>query len=444
MPSILEALQWPTTTLDAAEAPPGPNTTVITTLEIDTWENWSEFTFENIMAIFGNLLSRDYLGQKEPVAMERDVEVYNEESADGGLRRFPFPVINSALGSLTEVREDAPYYGYGTRVKGKGMKPDWSCISNLAKMDSGYINLVPGDTKTSAKFNPDMLQSNLEEWRKVVIQLATYADGHRVRYGFIVTDKLVVVLRFVREVSARGVGANLPQRSTRTKGSTRDPTPQSSSESEITSNQSSQDYGRGQDLRAEFKAIRWSTHGRGKLTAKLALFALAMMSLHGDNYIASRYPKINSWRGGPDGIRHNTSGEFRKMEKRGLVMDEPEGEEPKSMEPKGKEPEGEDFEGDDEEDDEEDNEEDNEEDEPQISATASIIGDTDHLAPDITRLRNVKKVEFTKRKGVWYYKDCLGKPVPYKEGQFEYDTTLKRYVKSGRRYKYVAKSLPDM
>lgn len=261
--------------------------------------------------------------------------------------------------------------------------------------------------------------------------MAAYADGHRVRYGFIVTDVSVIVLRFVREGSAPGVGANLPRRSTRNKRPTRDPTPQSSSEAEITSSQSSEDYGRGQDLRTEFKAIDWSTHGRGNLTAKLALFALAMMSLHGDNYMACGYAKINSWRGGPDGIRHNTSGEFRMKGTRGYDMDEPMSEEPKS-----KEPEGEDF--------EEDDEDDEEEDEPQISATASIIGDTDHLAPDITRLKMVNNGEFTKQKGVWYYKDCRGKPVPYKEGQFEYDTTLKRYVRSGRRYKYVAKRLPDM
>lgn len=434
-PTVLEALQWPTTALNAAEAPPGPNTRVITTVEICTWDNWSEFTFDNIMAIFGNHLKKDYLGQRWPVAMERDVEVYNEESVDGGLRRFPFPVINSALGSSTEVQQNAPYYGYGTRVKGNRMKPDWSCTSNLAKKGSGYINLVPGDTKTSAKFNPDMIKSNFEEWKKVVTQLAAYADGHRVRYGFIVTDVSVIVLRFVREGSAPGVGANLPRRSTRNKRPTRDPTPQSSSEAEITSSQSSEDYGRGQDLRTEFKAIDWSTHGRGKLTAKLALFALAMMSLHGYNSMDCGYPKINSWRGGPDGIRHNTSGEFRMKETRGYDMDEPMSEEPKS-----KEPEGEDFE----EEDEEDDGDDEEEDEPQISATASIIGDTDHLAPDITRLKMVNNVEFTKQKGVWYYKDCRGKPVPYKEGQFEYDTTLKRYVSSGRRYKYVAKRLPDM
>ncbi|KID82871.1 Armadillo-like helical [Metarhizium guizhouense ARSEF 977] len=193
-----------------------------------------------------------------------------------------------------------------------------------------------------------MLKSNFKEWKKVVRQLAAYADEHRVRYGFIVTDKLVVVLRFSRkrEVAARGVGANLPIRSTRA------PTPQVSSESDIPSSQSFEDDDRGQDLGVEYKAIPWSTHGRGRLTAKLALVALAMMSLHGDNYIASSYPKINTWRGGPNGIRHNTSAEFRKMAARGLVMDEP----------KSKEPEGEDFEEEDEEDDEEDDEDDDEED----------------------------------------------------------------------------------
>ncbi|KJK78286.1 hypothetical protein H634G_06459 [Metarhizium anisopliae BRIP 53293] len=430
-PTVLEALQWPTTTLDAAESRPGPNTTVKTNLLIQQWEEWSEFTFENITAVFGNVLDRKYVGQEEPVALKRDVEVYSEASADAGLRRFPFPVINNALSSMTGKPENAPYYGHGTRVMGYELKPDWSCISNQAKRDSKYINLVPGDTKTSAKFDPDMLESNYKEWKKVVTQLAAYADEHRVRYGFIVTDKLVVVLRFTRkrEVVARGAGANLPIRSTRA------PTPQVSSESgipssqsssgrEIPSSQSFEDDDQGKDLHVEYKEIPWSAHGRDTLTAKVALFALAMMPLHGDNYIACSYPKINTWRGGDDGIRHNTSGEFRVKVTRYTKLDEPEEE--------------------DEEDDKEDDEDDEEEDELQISATVSIIGDTDHLAPDITRLKKVKNVEFTKQKGVWYYKDCRGKPVPYKEGQFEYHTTLKRYVRSGRRYKYVAKRLPDM
>ncbi|KFG84759.1 hypothetical protein MANI_010264 [Metarhizium anisopliae] len=368
-PTVLEALQWPTTTLDAAESRPGPNTRVKTNLLVKKWEKWSEFTFENITAVFGNHLKKDYLGQEEPVALKRDVEVYSEASADAGLRRFPFPVINNALSSMAEKPENAPYYGHGSRVMGYELKPDWSCISNQAKKDSKYINLVPGDTKTSAKFDPDMLKSNFKEWKKVVRQLAAYADEHSVRYGFIVTDKLVVVLRFTRkrEVAAPGVGANLPIRSTRaptTQVSSESdiPSSQSSSGREIPSSQSFENDDRGQDLHVEYKEIPWSTHGRGTLTAKLALVALAMMSLHGDNYIACSYPKINTWRGGRDGLRHNTSGEFRVKVTRYTKMDEPEGEklkdkEPKGKEPKGKEPEGKEPEGEDsEEDDEEDDE----------------------------------------------------------------------------------------
>ncbi|KID82872.1 hypothetical protein MGU_09796 [Metarhizium guizhouense ARSEF 977] len=59
---VLEALQWPTTTLDAAESRPGPNTRVKTNLLIQKWVDWSDFTFENITAVFGKLLDREYVG----------------------------------------------------------------------------------------------------------------------------------------------------------------------------------------------------------------------------------------------------------------------------------------------------------------------------------------------------------------------------------------------
>ncbi len=77
------------------------------------------------------------------------------------------------------------------------------------------------------------------------------------------------------------------------------------------------------DYHVQHKVIPWATHGH-HLTAKLALWALAMMALHGDSYVDYSYPDLNTWRvrqGG--GIVHNTTGATRARSSRNRKMQEP-------------------------------------------------------------------------------------------------------------------------
>ena len=64
----------------------------------------------------------------------------------------------------------------------------------------------------------------------------------------------------------------------------------------------------------------WSAHGH-RLTGKLALWALAMMSLHGDSYIDYSYPDLNT-QCDRDGIVHNTSGTASARPSRDCEMQE--------------------------------------------------------------------------------------------------------------------------
>ncbi|RMZ85289.1 hypothetical protein DV738_g357, partial [Chaetothyriales sp. CBS 135597] len=76
------------------------------------------------------------------------------------------------------------------------------------------------------------------------------------------------------------------------------------------------------DYNVQYRAIPWKDHGK-KLTGKLALWALAMMSLNGDNEIEYSYPGLNTWRRVEDGgFMHNTTGERRTLG-RGCVRDDP-------------------------------------------------------------------------------------------------------------------------
>ncbi|EQL03332.1 hypothetical protein OCS_00948 [Ophiocordyceps sinensis CO18] len=62
-------------------------------------------------------------------------------------------------------------------------------------------NALPGDTKLSKKWWPSMKNDGplqLKQWRTVVGQVVTYMAYHKTRYGFILTDRCLVVLRLTR------------------------------------------------------------------------------------------------------------------------------------------------------------------------------------------------------------------------------------------------------
>ncbi|KAG8413426.1 hypothetical protein J3458_012987 [Metarhizium acridum] len=351
MPAVLEALQWPTVNFDASAASPGPNTRAKTDIVVETWENWTDFTFENIMAMYGPMLARPYLGQREPRPLKKDLEVYDETSVDDGLRRFMMPIINSALHSMMRKEElsDAPYYCRGTRCDLYEFKPDWAAVSDLVTDKREYKNLVGGDTKVSSKFGPDMLLDNFKEWQKVLTQIAAYADHLGVRYNHILTDQGAVVLRFSRRRIAPGIAANLPKRSTRS-------FLQLSSDPYLPSSQPYEDEdARGSDPVVEFKSIPWSQERGGR-------------------------------------IKHNTTGAVLPAGTRGMRMEEPEpindehkqkdkahGEEGREAEDEyededGNEDEDED-EFEDEDEDEDKDEDDDEEARPRFSRAPSTLGD---------------------------------------------------------------------
>ena len=206
------------------------------------------------------------------------------------------------------------------------------------------LNLVPGDTKISTKFWAEMIHdvANYNEWRKVLTQVVSYSAEHRVRYGFIVTDAGLTVIRITRQYVSGGLAAgraaaaaaaaaavaygNLAPGSQQSSGSD---ISMGTSEPSLPSSDSYQDSNPNNwDFNLEYKHILWATHAR-QLTAKLALWALALMSLGGDNYIDYSYPGLNTWRTArgeelrEGGIRHNTTGEFARCATRNHSMQEP-------------------------------------------------------------------------------------------------------------------------
>ncbi|OAR05855.1 hypothetical protein LLEC1_06539 [Akanthomyces lecanii] len=317
MPTILEALTEPSVARDLNNeyAATGPNTIIDSAVEIENWSAWEDFTYENIKAIFKKQLGLRYQGGREPEPLAQDLFILNEDSTDDAIRRFPMPIVNYALKSA----KGTEHFGRGSRCASIRYVPDWSVVADDHFMEGEgaglmerLMDILPGDTKISSKWTSE-IETDFPlalEWEKVVRQVVTYMAAWSVRYGFIVTDAEVVVLRIIRQHTTSGLASSRLRRK-HSQASIATVTLSSDPVSDLASNWSSLSFQNNTaldwDFRVEFCAIPWSVTSR--LTAKLALWALAMMSSHGDHFIDYSYPGLNTWRvvkGG--GLVHNTSG----------------------------------------------------------------------------------------------------------------------------------------
>ncbi|KAL1859834.1 hypothetical protein VTK73DRAFT_7435 [Phialemonium thermophilum] len=215
MTTILDALTSPTAAIDASPAPPGGNTLINTTIDIESWVPWLDFNYANLTRIFASHLSATYHGSPEPQPLVKDLLVSNETAVDDTLRRFPVPTVNYALNEVA----GSPHFGRGTRVFHTDYQPDWSVVSDEEVDENGvWCNLLPGESKIGSKWFPEMANSPDEytfvEWQKVLRQAVTYSATFRSRYGFSVTDDVDVVLRISRVYTGPGLARGRPQRTT--------------------------------------------------------------------------------------------------------------------------------------------------------------------------------------------------------------------------------------
>lgn len=198
MVSILEALTRRNVGINSV-APPGRNTIVAHELEVESWTSWTEFNYKTLSHIFRTELAMEYEGEREPRPLDDDLQICSEDTLDVLLHRFPIPTINYALAS----QQGSCYFGRGSRC-GEEIKPDWSVTSPNCLSEGSYINVLPGDTKLDSKWWPQMihgLTTQVDEWKKVMAQIIGYMVLLGSRYGFIIMDANLVVLRITLNLS---------------------------------------------------------------------------------------------------------------------------------------------------------------------------------------------------------------------------------------------------
>ncbi|KAM7191160.1 hypothetical protein V8F33_009031 [Rhypophila sp. PSN 637] len=128
---------------------------------VSTWRPWTDFTFKNLSSLFSRVLhlTADPFDRSPPFC-DYDREVFNENIFEKALERFVMPIVNRMLQQACEDHQPPPYYGAGSAV---GSSADWALRSVAHTYEMGnYRPLLLGETKLSAKWTPDMAQTDID------------------------------------------------------------------------------------------------------------------------------------------------------------------------------------------------------------------------------------------------------------------------------------------
>ncbi|KAI9760841.1 MAG: hypothetical protein M1840_002203 [Geoglossum simile] len=277
------------------ETPVGRNTTSTEWLPIEGVCDWAEFSYEALHSIFQD--SWQMTTSANIPALDEGLPLC-EIFAEGGLGHlnaaWNAQVVSRALresggGLLMAAGSSAQLY--------TDVVPDWAGIRKGHKNPGRktYQNYCPGDTKLSSKWGSEWDEESLGkwEWELPFSQVQYYCARLNTRYGYILTDKELVVIRVTK--SADPPPYKRPRRLTAQyePGHHRDPSDVSSALSEVSLYVNTGGLENYEKL--EVKSIPWSNEGSGELTVNLALWCL--LSMAGvDNSIEMSYPPLDSWR----------------------------------------------------------------------------------------------------------------------------------------------------
>ncbi|KAL8366289.1 hypothetical protein RB595_004860 [Gaeumannomyces hyphopodioides] len=284
------------------------------------WEKWSGFDYGTLQPIYKPFLDTPCAEFVHLKHSDYDLEILNENTFDHFLTRFNFPIINQAFQVTRKAHGTNGNLGCGSRCGDM----DWAFVSSDHMEGGGYECLLPGDSKLHSKWSVDLYSRDKEEWLNPISQILGYMVKNKRRYGFIITDEYCYAFRITLEPIPDSGAADRPRRSN-TPAAPVDPGHDQSvadlsvanlsitsaytavSTAHTESYIADDNIEDRQFMAPEYAIIPWSHHGHGKLTVNLALWCLAMMSMH-DSSIETRYKPLDSWKRIKGGYEHNTSG----------------------------------------------------------------------------------------------------------------------------------------
>ncbi len=282
-------------------------------------EKWEDFGYDSLQKIYGGALHRvlkseyscrDYSN----IPQKPYCEIADENCLEMLLAMWNWRVVSEGLSKAQEClyghqNSNVIYMAKGGRSRfavGGNFRPDWAGIQSDPEDDLSHEetikppNILPGDSKLGKKWSSNKIKDGLvkfehlySNWLKPLKQIYTYCVRANARYGYIITEEEVVVIR-VRPILEPGeLGETNDSREWQYESEA------SKKEQETVDSQASfPDLDEGHDFilsspvfkrvedfgRLEYKAIPWSNAASldprrsNNLTVNLALWWLHIMA----------------------------------------------------------------------------------------------------------------------------------------------------------------------
>ena len=346
--TILAELTRPNPEIDASRTSEGTNTISGAWTHVQSWQEWTEFKAGTLHSMFKDVVEADWKDPERPnEGSSFDREIWDEDSLEHLLSKEVFPPVNAAFRQAARILKCSKVHlGRAGRCSNdpssdSRLRPDWALCSRNNMQNTGkYSNLLPGDSKLAKKWSPSFYMSpqRHKSWVEPVRQIQTYSHVLNVRYGWLITEDGLVVMRFCREYIGPGLALERSRRALQasytvnyghrrvTSGGTdlstsmgglsiSDPSYQSSAYNE--------DYSSIEFQSPRYKMIPWTNRGKDCLTIRLGIFYLSLLAAYGPSSMEFAYPKFDSWHPFDGGYRHNSTGSFVKKLSSKAAIDDP-------------------------------------------------------------------------------------------------------------------------
>ncbi len=334
--SLLDYLRSKDPVLICDNCPGGANTTskarnFVTPGWIDKWE---DFEYDSLRSIYGGtlhrVLKREFpLQDFSAIPQVPFCEVFDENSLDTLLTKWNHSVVSEALSTaqrcLYKSQTSKTIYmakgGQANFPESVKFRPDWAGVQPAtlrnnelkkssvprrilpgdAKESTKPRDILPGDTKVSKKWSSlDIVLGQVQtkwttkDWLRPLNQLYTYCVKANARYGYIITDKELVVIRIRPNLRTED-----SQPTNEEFESARAGPQETKAKSRMANHSKTDDENIAMlcDGRLEYKAIPWSTtesedpQHPDSLTVNLALWWLHVMASV-SREIEEQYPAL--------------------------------------------------------------------------------------------------------------------------------------------------------
>ena len=262
-------------------------------------EVWKDFEYNSLKSIYGGELHRILecpFTFEDFSAIPRFPfrEIHDEKSLESLIVKWNHSMIIDALSMAQNYLEnrlshDTIHMVRGSQARypdsGSKLRPDWGAVKRHTTRISKPDNVLPGDTKLSKKWSSGDIEIGLvqddykkTDWLRPVAQIFSYCVRSNSRYGYVITNKELVVVRIRPDSQTNSQSAIQILQSSENP----DPTPATRA--------------RDQGV-LEYQAIPWDNDGRAVdkacegMTVNLALWWLHMMAAE-ESAIAEHYTPL--------------------------------------------------------------------------------------------------------------------------------------------------------